>query len=241
MPRPGPVTDSAEVAFARRYGLTPPAPSPEANTTITVGSNGTAPLSYQWYFGTNKITGITAAAPEGLVITKLTPLYFKLTFESVLASDSGPRYGIGVENQAGADPRRKAKRLYYPSLNTSGPQDIFTLSEAKTAPDDPTNVTVVLELKDSGERVKVSKDHPFQRIDGYAADLSYEPEKKTWVNRRVGSALRFGRDEAQIIAITRMEVVMAAKSSGKTWTIEYKGALADQSATPETETSPKRP
>jgi serine/threonine protein kinase len=238
---PGPVTDSAEAAFARRYGLTPQALSSESNATFIVGSNRTAPLSYQWYFGTNKTTGITAPAPEGLVITKLTPLYLKLTFESVIASDSGPRYGIGVENQAGADPRRRVKRQYYRSLNTSGLQDIFTLREAKAAPDDPTNVTVVLELKDSGERVKISKDHSFQRVDGYAADLSYEAEKKTWINRRVGSALRFGGDEAQIIAITRTEVVMGAKSSGKTWAIEYKGVLADPSGTPGSGAGPKQP
>jgi serine/threonine protein kinase len=240
-PRPAPVTDSAEAAFARRYGLTPQTLSPETNAVFTVGSNGTAPLSYQWRLGTNQTTGSTTPGPEGLVITKLTPLYLKLTLESVTALDSGPRYVIGVRTEAAAEPRKRAKRQYYCSLNNSGPQDIFALREAKAAPDDPTNVTVVLELKDSGERAAISKDHPFQRVDGYAADLSYEPEKKTWINRRVGSALRFGGDEAQIIAITRMEVVMGAKSSGKTWAIEYKGAPADPSGTPESGAGPKQP
>jgi hypothetical protein len=99
----------------------------------------------------------------------------------------------------------------------------------------------VLELKDSGERVAVSKDHPFQRVDGYAADLRYEPEHKTWIDRRVGNVLAFGGNEAQIIAITRTEVVMGAKSSVKTWAIELKGPPADQSSTPGPKATPKQP
>ena len=156
-------------------------------------------------------------------------------------ADSGPRYVIGLQNEAGADARSRVKRQYYCSLDNSGPQDTFALREVKAPPDNPTNATVVLELKDSRERVTVSKDHPFQRVEGYAANLRYEPENKTWINKRVGSVLRLAGDEAQIIAITRMEVLMGVKSNGKTWAIEYKGAPADPSAAPGTETGPKRP
>ncbi len=240
-PRPGAATDSPEAAFARRYGLRPPDLRPETNVAVVLVPGATTPLYYQWSFGTNKPAGITSPGPNGLVITKLTPLYLKITLDSVEFPDSGPRYVIGVQNEAGAEPRRRAKRQYYCSLDHSGPQDAFTLREVKAPPDNPTNATVVLELKDSGERVPVSKDQPFQRLEGFAADLRYEPENKTWTNRRVGNVLRLAGDEAQIIAITRMEVLMGVKSTGKTWAIEYKGAPADPSHPPESDAAPKQP
>jgi hypothetical protein len=228
-------------AFAARYGLGGGAPSSASsgtNANSTVAASGPPPSSYQWRFGTN---GTTAPTTGGLLVTKLTPLCLKLTLESVTPMDSGTRYVIGLENEAAASPRERSKRQYYCSLNTSGKQDIFTLREAKVPPDNPTNVTMVLELKDSGERVAVSKDHPFQRVDGYAADLRYEPEHKTWINRRVGSVLAFGGDEAQIIAITRTEVVIGAKSSVKTWAIELKGPPADQTGAPGIKAIPNQP
>jgi hypothetical protein len=64
------------------------------------------------------------------------------------------------------------------------------------------------------------------------ANLSYEPEKKTWTNRRVGSLLKFGGNDVEILAITQTNVVLGAISGGKTWALEYKGAPADQSGTP---------
>ena len=228
-------------AFARRYGIRPVPAASGTNAIFNVNASGTAPLSYQWRFGTNGTTGATAPTPGGLLITKLTPLCLKLTLESVTPMDSGTRYVIGLENEAAASPRERSKRQYYCSLNTSGKQDIFTLREAKVPPDNPTNVTMVLELKDSGERVAVSKDHPFQRVDGYAADLRYEPEHKTWINRRVGNVLAFGGDEAQIIAITRTEVVIGTKSSVKTWAIELKGPPADQTGAPGIKAIPNQP
>jgi len=69
--------------------------------------------------------------------------------------------------------------------------------------------------------VEVAKDHPFQRIEGYMADLEYGPERKNWSSRRVGSVLSFARDEYQIMAITRTAVVLRQKSNNKTWAVEY--------------------
>jgi hypothetical protein len=229
-------------AFAARYGLSrrgAPSTAPlGTNANFTVAASGTAPLSYQWRFDTNSAT---AASPAGLVITKLTPLYLKLTLDNAMIMDSGPHFVIGVQQDASANPKDRVKRQYYVPRVTTGTNGIFTLLSAKAPPDNPTNVDVVLELKDSGERVTVSRDYPFQRLDGYMANLSYEPEKKTWTNRRVGSLLNFGGNEVEILAITQTNVVLGAKSSGKTWALEYKGAPADPSSTPGTEAIPNQP
>lgn len=108
------------------------------------------------------------------------------------------------------------------------------MREAKAPPDDPTNVTVVLELKDTGQRVKVSKDHPFQRLDGYVADLRYEPEHRHWLNRRVGSVLALRGDEYHVVAITTNEVILLTRSDQKMWKVEYQGASESPSGPPGT-------
>jgi hypothetical protein len=166
-----------------------------------------------------------APGPEGLTVTKLTPLYLKLTLENVVSSDSGPRYVIGVEREAAATPRDRTKRQCYCALHTGGLPDLFTLLDVRAPKDDSTNVTLVLEFKGFGQLVSLSRNHPFQRLDGYMADLEYAPEHKTWVNRRIGSVLAFGGNEYEILAVTPTELVLRQKSNQKTWVVQSHTAV----------------
>jgi hypothetical protein len=105
--------------------------------------------------------------------------------------------------------------------------DTFAVRDIKAAPDNPTNfTTVVLELNDTGQRVTVTKDLPFRRIDGYMVDLKYAPEIKTWASRRVGAPLSFNGEDYNIVAITENEVVLSAKSNQKKWPIKYSPSAA---------------
>jgi hypothetical protein len=161
----------------------------------------------------------TNVGPNAVTITKLTPLYLKLSLDSITVLDTGTRYVIGIEKEAAANPRERNKTQKYCSINTKN--DTFTLRDVKAAPDDPTNATVVLELNDTHQRVEVSKDHPYRRIDGYMADLKYAPESKTWTSRRVGAPLYLNGEEYNIVAISENEVVLSAKSNQKKWTVKY--------------------
>jgi len=67
--------------------------------------------------------------------------------------------------------------------------------------------------------VTVKKDTPFRRVDGYLADLRYDPEKRTFLNRRVGDRLVIASEEYNIVAITENEVVVSQKLTGKKFTI----------------------
>ena len=199
---------SPEQAFAARYGLAPPAPAAETNGSFTVATNGTA--------------SSTSPGPEGLVVTKLTPLFLRLTLDEVAMTDLRARYKISVQNEAAASPRDRNKRQMYCQVGSSN--ETFAVREVKAPADNPTNPTVVLELNGTGQRVAVAPDHPFQRVEGYMADLKYEPEQKTWANRRVGQALAFARDDYNIIAVTRTAVVLRQRSNGKTWAVESAAA-----------------
>jgi hypothetical protein len=166
----------------------------------------------------------TNVGPNAVRITKVTPLNLILTLDSVTVLDTGTRYVIGIENEAAANPRERSKRQKYCSLNTKN--ETFTLRDVKATPDDPTNVTVVLELNDTRQRVEVSKEHPFRRIDGYMVDLKYAPESKTWPSRRVGAELYLNGEYYNIVAITENEVVLSAKSNQKKWTVKYIASAA---------------
>jgi len=85
-------------------------------------------------------------------------------------------------------------------------------------PDDPTEL--VVKLKDSGDSAVIKKDKPFERIDGYSADLHHPLESRPWLGRRVGSSLSFNGEDYTIVGINQNEIVLSAKSNGKKWTIK---------------------
>ena len=93
--------------------------------------------------------------------------------------------------------------------------------------DNPTNV--VLELLDTGDTVtlgKETKDVPYKRVDGYAADVSYPPEHlPPWKNKRVGDMLKFNNEEYKIVAINPNELILSANSNQKKWTIKSNQTL----------------
>jgi hypothetical protein len=152
------------------------------------------------------------------VVIKITPLYFILSLDSAATNDLGARYGIGVERQAEGNPAMRRKQQRYVSVDDRK-KDLFTLVDVKGAPENPDQL--VFKLTDSGETVTVSKDKPFQRVDGYMADLKYDPEKKTFNSRRVGAVISFAGDDYNIVAIDANTVILSAQSNQKRTTLQF--------------------
>jgi hypothetical protein len=160
----------------------------------------------------------TNIGPNALVITKLTPLFLKLSLDNITVLDTGTRYVIGTERQAAANPKDRPHKQTYCSIGTKG--DVFTLHDVKVTPDNQTNV--VLELHDTGENVTVGKDKPYERIDSYMVDLKYPPENKIFPPaRRVGATIEFNDETYKIVAITTNELVLSATSNQKKWTVSH--------------------
>ena len=164
------------------------------------------------------VTGHEVGA-DAAVVTKITPLYFVVTLDSVQTNELGAIYIIGVERQAAAIPQLRHKRQHY--VTSGEKNDDFTLitDGVKGDPDNPDEL--LLKLADTGEPVSVSKEKPFQRVDGYAADLRYDPEKKFFQGRRVGATLSFGGDDYLIVAIDQNGVILSAQSNQKKTTLRY--------------------
>ena len=149
---------------------------------------------------------------EAVVFTKSTPLYTTITLDSVMMSDTGARYVIGVDQEAAPKPSQRGKKQTTAVLNEK--KEIFTLREVKGPADNPAEL--VLELNDSAERASLNKSKPIKRADGYMADLKYPPENRQWVNQRVGARIRIANEDYIIVAIATNEVVFSAPSGKKT-------------------------
>jgi hypothetical protein len=175
----------------------------------------------EWQKGVNnqliKIESGNEVGPQAVRITKIVPLYFVLTLDSVETNEFGVRYVIGVERQAAAAAWQRARRQHYASVGDKN--EAFTIITAKGPPGNPTQL--ILRLTDSGEQVTLSPNKPFRRTDGYMADLKYGPEGKNWQEQRVGDDLKFAGDDYIIVAINQNEVVLSAKSNQKKTTLIY--------------------
>ena len=164
---------------------------------------------------------------EAISVIKTSPLHLILTLDAVTTTDSGTRYTIGVEREASASATQRRKRAYYaaPTVKSDGG---FVIVEVKGPPDNPSEV--VLELADSGDRVVVTKEQPFRRVDGYTADLKYDPESRRWLNLRVGAGglgtppITVEGESYIVVAINKHEVVLSAKSNNKKTSLPYQPA-----------------
>jgi hypothetical protein len=160
-----------------------------------------------------------AEGPERVEVTGVSNLFLTIAFDSVGAS--GSNYLITVERETEVQ-SNKRKRSQYVALN--GKTDLFALREVRGPSEKPTEL--VLEMNESGDRFSIAPAQPYRKVDGYTASLKYDPEKKTWTNRRVGSVLNLAGGDYVLSAINpvatnQYEVVLSAKLSGKKTTIKY--------------------
>ena len=162
---------------------------------------------------------------EKLEILEITPLYLTIRLESASPSDSGPRYGFVISQEAAAKATLRGPRPHYASKGEKKEygenKQAFILRETSGTLEAP---EAQLELTDSEKPVVVSREQPFRRVDGYMVDLRFGPENRTFQNRRVGDLITVSGEQYNIVAITENEVVLSAKSNQKKWTIKRSAA-----------------
>lgn len=174
----------------------------------------------QWQRDVNgrliKITGDNVIGAGAVVVTKITPLYLVVTLDSLETNVQPPGYFVSIENQAAVQPFARGPVKHYVSAGEKSP--VVTLDHITGAPDNPDQL--FLKLSD-GLTVPVSKDKPFRRVEGYSADLKYDPEGLKWNGCRVGADLKFAGDDYNIVAIHQDEVILSAQSNQKRTTLRY--------------------
>ena len=171
--------------------------------------------------------------PDAAVVTKITPLYFSISLDSVNTTQAGTnepsfRYVFSIEDQSAAVVAQRRKRSQYASKGetvsdkaVAGKNEGFILKEVKGPPENPDQV--VLLLADTQTNAIVAKGKPYRRVDTYTADLKYDVEKPVYTvaGLRVGDHLSFGGDDYNVIAIEKNEVKLLAQSNQKKYTLPY--------------------
>ena len=147
---------------------------------------------------------------DALVVTKIQPLYFELAYERPSAAG----YWIAIRHLSA-----KSATRVYAKLNEVK-KDLFTIRTINGETNDPTDL--VLELPDVGGMVTITKEKPYRKVEAYSADLRYEPDNLTLLNKRVNEMITFGGESYKIIAITENDVRVEAISTNKRTTIPAK-------------------
>lgn len=158
--------------------------------------------------------------PGALTITRIAPLHTRIEFDGVSGSPESPQYRFRVTREA---ERRAAQRVpVIRSVSAVGNKnDIFLLKDARPK---ESPVEFVLEMVDDKEVITVTRENPHVAVDGYVADLKYDPDKLPFTTKRVGDSLVFAGDTNKIVAITETTVTVAAASNTKRTTISFKAA-----------------
>ena len=144
---------------------------------------------------------------DELEITRLAPLQFIINFDKF----TGTGYTIVITNEAALPPYPKRLSQYYSLNDTNKP--VLVLREIKGAPDNPEGL--VVEIKDTGERIEIGKERPFIRTNTFEVDLKWKVENRSFNKQRTNSVVNLGGELYKIVAINPAEVVMSAPNDKK--------------------------
>jgi hypothetical protein len=171
----------------------------------------------------DKIVTGDETGPGALEITAVKPLYSIITFVGESRTGDLLQYQFRIERQAAAS---VAERRLTRSFTTVGSRNAGLLLKELRPRDEPNEF--VFEVLDDKSEVIVTRDQPHRAIAGYTVDLRYEPERRTFTERRIGDSLRFAGDENKIVAITATNVTVEASNRKRT-TIPHNAAMPSSS------------
>lgn len=187
--------------------------SAPANLDLETTNRLFNPLEWQRTLDNTLVPAASHIGPQVVVVTNITPLYLILSLDSVSTNDAaGDRYVIGVEKQGERVAARRHKVQHYVMVGDK-PTDVFSDLQIKGPPENPDSVSV--KLVDTGDIVTFSPDHPYRRVEAYMADFRYDPERKSYHNRRVGDHVSFNGTDYIVDDVSADELVLQDQSNLK--------------------------
>jgi hypothetical protein len=156
---------------------------------------------------------------EVAVVTNITPLYLILSLESIIVNEAATNYVIKVERQAAPTAAKRAPTRHYVASDDKKPNDAFALEMVKGPADNPTEL--MLKLVDTQDEVTITKDKPYRRVDGYAADLRYDPERKVFRGRRLNDKISFGGVDYAVVEVNQNELILMDQSNQKKTSLPF--------------------
>ena len=170
------------------------------------------PMEWQKLSDGTIVPMLSHIGPQMVVVTNITPLYLVVSLRSVVTNEIGVRYAIGIERQAEKTPGKRREIQRSAAVNDKA-NDIFSQLQIKGAPESPDEISI--KLVDSGEVISFTREKPFRRIDAYAADFRYDPEKKVFRAKRVGEKVSFNGIDFLVDDVNQNELVLQDQSNQK--------------------------
>jgi hypothetical protein len=154
-------------------------------------------------------TGDEVGWPQ-MAISKVTAL--KLTI-SMMKTSTSNYCTLGFTRESAPPPRNRLQQKYF-TLNSTNKIDelTFVLKELKGFPDNP---EATLELLNTGEKVTITANKPFEKVEAYEADLKYMVNGQTFNFLREGSTIRFLGEAYNIVSVGPNEVVASGSNNRK--------------------------
>ena len=155
-----------------------------------------------------------------LRVVAIRPLYTRIVYSGVRDSGQTVRYKLTEIQQTSPKPAKQRGIMRY--MRPGEKTDLFVLRKVEGPEKAPTAVFV--ELVEDGREVRITPDHPFEEVAGYAVDLRQETTKRLYKNQRVDSRIVLGGERYKIVAIGPEDVTLANVDTLERTTIRLNNA-----------------
>ena len=156
---------------------------------------------------------ILKTGPDALSVTNIAPLYTVIAYDH--PSGNGAVYIMSLQVHSAKRP------LEYAKLDEKTKSGLYIIRGIEGAADNPTELK--LEIPETGETVLVSTNNPYKRVDGYLADMKYDPESRTLLKERVNETFTLDNEQYKIVEITSNVVRVQSIKNTKITTIKWNG------------------
>lgn len=157
---------------------------------------------------------------QAVTISDIRPLYLRI--EHVNNEESGRAYRYNFKVAREASKKSSDHRERVQSATLAYGSKLFKITGIKGPEDNPSEF--LIEINDTGELITVKRGARYEAIEGYTADLSYSPEKKSKNGARSDDKWTLNGEDYKIVAIDENEVVLSAASTLKRTVITWKDA-----------------
>lgn len=166
-----------------------------------------------------KIQSGREIGPYALQVRDIRPLHLTLALDR--STTSG--YWLIMTNEAAPHPAWLKKQSYVLPGRTNvwqiGYTNVlqFVVLEGRPA-EEATELDVM--FPDSGTRATFTMEEPYRVVQGYEADLRYDPDNRDFKDITVGDQLRLSSETYNIVAINPAEVILSANSNDRRYTVK---------------------
>jgi hypothetical protein len=156
---------------------------------------------------------VLKTGPDALSVTNIAPLYTVIGYDH--PSGNGAVYIMSLQMHSAKRP------LEYAKMDEKTKSGLYIIRGIKGAADNPTELQ--LEISETGETVWISANNPYKRVDGYLADMKYDPESRTLLKERVNETFTLDNEQYKIVEITNDVVRVQSIKNTKITTIKWNG------------------